>query len=217
LLDYLASELIKNGWRLKPIHKLIMTSAVYLQSNEVNPANMKVDPTNRLWWRHPTRRLEAEAIRDNLLAVAGTLDLKMFGPGTLDGNSPRRSVYLTVKRSQMIPLLQMFDVPEALQSIGERSVTTVPTQSLAFMNSPLVRGAAQKLAARVRAKTDVESIDQAYLIALSRRPTDGERSRMRSFIEQQTESYGKSPQAREQAVVDFCQVLLCLNEFIYVD
>jgi hypothetical protein len=217
LLDYLASELIKNGWQLKPIHKLIMTSAAYTQSNEVNPASLKIDPQNRLWWRHPTRRLEAEAIRDNVLAVAGTLDLKMYGSGSLDGNVPRRSVYLTVKRSQMVPLLQMFDVPEALQSIGERSVTTVPTQSLAFMNSPFVRGAAQKLAVRVRAKTDGESVEQAYLFALGRHPTDGERERMRSFIEQQTESYGKSPQAREQAVVDFCQVLLCLNEFIYID
>jgi hypothetical protein len=217
LLDYLARELIKNGWRLKPIHKLIMTSAVYMQSNKVNPTNLTLDSQNHLWWRHPTRRLEAEAVRDNILAVGGTLDPKMYGPGTLDGNSPRRSVYLTVKRSQMIPLLQMFDVPEALQSIGERSVTTVPTQSLAFMNSPLVRGAAQKLAVRVRAKTDAESIDKAYLIALARRPTDAERQRMSGFIAREAKSYGKMPQARDQALTDFCQVLLCLNEFIYVD
>ncbi|MSQ96942.1 MAG: DUF1553 domain-containing protein [Gemmataceae bacterium] len=227
LLDYLAKELVKNGWKLKPIHKLIMTSAVYMQSNEIGAqspgsadpglSRMKIDPANRLWWRHPTRRLEAEAIRDNLLAVAGTLDATMYGSGTLDGNSPRRSVYLTVKRSQMIPFLTMFDVPEALQSIGERSVTTVPTQSLAFMNSPLVRGAAQKLAARARAKTDEESVEQAYLIALARRPTDGERQRMTSFIARQAESYGKTPQARDQALTDFCQVLVCLNEFIYVD
>jgi hypothetical protein len=217
LLDFLARELIKNGWRLKPIHKLIMTSAVYMQSNESNPANVKADPANKLWWRHPTRRLEAEIVRDNLLAVAGTLDPTMFGPGTLDGNNPRRSVYLMVKRSQMIPFLQMFDVPEALQSIGERSVTTVPTQSLAFMNSPIVRTAAQKLAARVRAKTDAESIEQAYLTALGRRPTDTERQRMSAFVARQAESYGKTPQAREQAMVDFCHVLLCLNEFIYVD
>src|SRR5207247_11389835 len=115
-----------------------------------NEQTGKVEPAHKLWCPQPTRRLEAEAIRDSLLAVGGTLDPKMYGPGTLDGNTPRRSVYLTVKRSQMVPFLQMFDVPEALQSIGERSVTTVPTQSLAFMNSPLVRGAAQKLAMRVR-------------------------------------------------------------------
>ncbi len=219
LLDYLASELIKNGWRLKPIHKLIMTSAVYLQSNEINPSNMKTDPANKLWWRRPTRRLEAEAIRDSLLAVGGNIDLKMYGAGTLDANNPRRSIYLTVKRSQMIPFLTMFDVPEALQGIGERSVTTVPTQSLAFMNSPLVRGTAQKLAARVRTKdANVEpAIEQAYQIALARMPSQPERDRMRSFIERQAESYGKSPAARDLALTDFCQVLICLNEFIYVD
>jgi hypothetical protein len=215
LLDYLASELIGNGWKLKPIHKLIMTSSVYRQANALKPVNLKVDPQNRLCWRQSTRRLEAEAVRDSLLAVAGTLDAKMYGPGTLDANSPRRSVYLTIKRSQMIPLLQMFDVPEALQSIGERSVTTVPTQSLAFMNSPFVREAAQKLAARIRTKDG--SIDEAYSIALSRRPTDSERARMESFIARQAESYGATPAAREQALVDFCQLVLCLNEFIYVD
>src|SRR4029079_4740378 len=149
-------------------------SAVYMQGNEVDPEAQKIDPDNRLYWHRQPRRLEAEVIRDGALAGGGTLDTKAFGPGTLDGNSPRRSVYLTVKRSQLIPFLQMFDVPEALQSIGERSITTVPTQSLAFMTSPFVRNAAQKLAARVRAKTDSESIEQAYLIALGRRPTDGE-------------------------------------------
>lgn len=220
LLDWLARELIKNGWKLKPIHKLIMTSSVYRIAPDLNPVAQKIDPKNTLWWRHPTRRLEAEAIRDAVLAVAGTLDTKMYGPGTLDGNSQRRSVYLTVKRSQMVPLLQMFDMPEPVQSIGERSVTTVATQSLAFMNSPLVRGAAQKFAARIRPKTPAElgqAIDQAYLHALSRRPTESERERMQSFIERQAASYGSTPQARDQAFVDFCQIVLCLNEFIYVD
>jgi hypothetical protein len=222
LLDYLARELIKNGWRLRPIHKLIMTSAVYQLSPELNEAAQAADPKNALWWRHPTRRLEAEAIRDAVLAVSGTLDPKMFGPGTLDGNSQRRSVYLTVKRSQMVPMLQMFDMPEAMQSVGERSVTTVPTQSLAFMNSPLVRGAAQKFAARLKKPGSERSepsgyVDQAYLIALSRRPTNSERERMQSFIDRQAASYGMTPAARDQALVDFCQVMLCLNEFIYVD
>ena len=220
LLDYLANELIKGGWRLKPIHKLIMTSAVYMQSGATDAERIKADPANRLWWRQPTRRLEAEAIRDAVLAVGGSLDLTMYGRGTLDGNSARRSVYLTVKRSQMVPLLQMFDVPEALQSIGERSVTTVPTQSLAFMNSPFVRTAAQKFAQRLKPaaeKSASQAIEQAYLIALSRRPTEAEANRMHGFIERQAESYGKASQAREQAIVDCCQVLLCLNEFIYVD
>ena len=93
LLDYLAAELIKNGWKLKPIHKLIVTSAVYMQTGELHDAHLKVDPQNRFWWRYATRRLEAEAIRDSLLSVAGKLDPKMYGPGTLDGNNPRRSVY----------------------------------------------------------------------------------------------------------------------------
>ncbi len=220
LLDYLARELIKNNWKLKPIHKLIMTSAVYQLAPDVNARAQQADPKNLLWWRHPTRRLEAEVIRDAVLAVAGTLDAKMYGVGTLDANIPRRSVYLTVKRSQMVPLLQMFDMPEAMQSVGERSVTTVPTQSLAFMNSPLVRGAAQKFAARIKAKPADDSaalIERAYLTALARRPTESERERMQSFIDRQAASYGMTPAAREQAIVDFCQVMLCLNEFIYVD
>src|SRR5204863_2254747 len=100
------------------------------------------------------------------------------------------------------------------------SVTTVPTQSLAFMNSPFVRSAAQKLGQRLRPASEASmssAIEQGYLIALSRRPSDAEQQRMQAFIERQAESYGKTPQAREQAVVDFCQVLMCLNEFIYVD
>ena len=220
LLDYLARELINNGWKLKPIHKLIMTSAVYMQAGEVIQANMKSDPQNRLWWRRPGRRLEAEAIRDAILAVAGILDPKMYGPGTLDGNSPRRSVYLTVKRSQLNPLLQMFDAPEPIQSVGERNVTTVPTQSLAFLNSPFVRQAAAKVAGRIRSKspeTSNETIDLAYLTVLSRRPTETERNRMKVFLQRQTESYGNTPQARDRALADGCHVLLCLNEFIFVD
>src|SRR5207244_2953369 len=138
------------------------------------------------WWRRPGRRLEAEAIRDALLAVSGTLDKTMYGPGTLDANNARRSVYLTVKRSQMVPFLQIFDVPETIQSIGERSVTTVPTQSLAFMNSTLVRQRAEKLAQRVSSGRTgslddgnvSQMIDDAYLLSLTRRPTSGDRERM---------------------------------------
>jgi hypothetical protein len=219
LLDWLAGELIRNGWRLKPIHKLIVTSAAYAQASETTPDGLRVDPQNHLLWRRTPHRLEAEAIRDALLAVSGSLDTTMYGPGSLDGNILRRSVYLTVKRSQMIPLLQIFDAPEAIQSIGERPTTTVPTQALAFMNSPFVRQRAEKFAQRIRKPTEPldNAIDQAYRLALTRLPTGTERLRMQAFIEKQAESYGKNPKATDQALIDFCQVLLCLNEFVYID
>ena len=218
LLDYLAQELIRGGWKLKPLHKQIMLSAAYMQAGDVRPEALKLDPTNRLWGRRPPMRLEAEAVRDALLAVGGSLDRTPYGPGSLDVNTPRRSVYLMVKRSQPVAMLQMMDAPEAIQSIGERSLTTVPTQSLAFMNSPLVRKQADNLARQLSplaSKSVGDAIDQAYLTVLGRRPVAVERERMLSFIDRQTASYGSS--GRDQAVADCCQVLLCLNEFVYVD
>jgi len=220
LLDYLASELIKGGWKLKPIHKLIMTSAVYMQGGQATEAALKADPQNKLWGRRPARRLEAEAIRDGMLAVSGTLDAAMYGPGTLDENGPRRSVYLTVKRSRLIPLLQMFDAPEAIQSIGGRQTTTVATQALAMMNSPFVRLRAEKFAQRVRPKTAEalpQAVDDAYRVALARLPSATERERMLAYVAQQIEGHGKNPKALDLALTDFCQVLLCLNEFVYID
>jgi hypothetical protein len=219
LLDYLAAELIRGGWKLKPIHKLIMTSAAYQQGSDPNDAAVKVDPQNRLWWHVPPRRLEAEAIRDSLLVAGGSLDLKMFGPGTLDENSSRRSIYLTVKRSRLLPMLQAFDAPEPIQSVGERSLTTATTQALMMMNSRLVRAQAEKLARVVLPATTAEvpqAIEKAYRIALGRLPNDGERQRMVEFILRAAED-GKGPKGVETATADFCQVLLCLNEFLYVD
>jgi hypothetical protein len=221
LLDYLASELIRGGWKLKPLHKLIMTSSVYTQAGVENSSNLAVDPDNKLWWRRPSRRLEAEAVRDALLAVSGTLQPDMYGPPTADENSPRRSVYLRVKRSQPIPLMQLFDAPEAIQSIGQRQLTTVATQALTMMNSPFMRQRAEQLAKRVRPTPAVElpgAVEEAYRIALSRRPTDAEKARMLAFIAQQAATYAGDPNAAaDMAVADFCQVLLCSNEFVYVD
>ena len=219
LLDYLAGELIKGGWKLKPIHKLIMTSAAYQQGSDANEAATKADPQNRLWWHVPPRRLEAEAIRDSVLAAGGSLDPKMFGPGTLDENSPRRSVYLTVKRSRLLPMLQAFDAPEPIQSVGERSLTTATTQALMMMNSRLVRTQAEKLSRVVLPATaaDVpQAVEKAYRIVLGRRPTDTEKQRMTAFILQGAGD-GKGAKGLETATADFCQVLLCLNEFLYVD
>lgn len=220
LLDYLAGQLIASGWQLKPIHRLIMTSSTYRQSGQVNEAGLRLDPENHLWWRCPPQRMEAEIIRDNLLAVAGTLDKTMYGPGTLDEANTRRSVYLKVKRGSLIPLLQLFDAPDAIQSIGERGVTTVPPQALALMNSPLIRQLAKKLAVRAKSEgktTPEELVDFTYWLALSRAPSEIERERMTSFITTQAISYGNGESGVQTAIVDYCQLLLCMNEFVYVD
>ncbi|HND51019.1 MAG TPA: DUF1549 and DUF1553 domain-containing protein, partial [Pirellulaceae bacterium] len=137
LLEWLASELVRGGWRLKPLHKQLVLSAAYRQDSIVDAANRERDPDNRLFWHHKPKRLEAEAIRDALLSVGDSLDATMYGPSVLD-NTSRRSVYLRVKRSELIPLMTMFDAPEPTQSIGERISTTVPTQALAMMNAPFV-------------------------------------------------------------------------------
>jgi Protein of unknown function (DUF1553)/Protein of unknown function (DUF1549)/Planctomycete cytochrome C len=219
LLDWLAVDLIHNGWTLKRLHKMMVMSAVYMQASRFDVEALKVDPQNRLWGRMSVRRLEAESIRDALLEVSGSLTRTLYGPGTLDANSTRRSIYLTVKRSQPILMMQMFDAPETIQSVGERSQTTLPTQALALMNSPFVRQRAEKLAQRIRPKAGALStaVEEAYRITLARPPNETERQRMLAFIERQTDSRGKTPAARDQAFTDFCQALLCLNEFVYVD
>jgi hypothetical protein len=220
LLDYLATELIRGGWKLKPIHKLIMSGSVYMQTSESNDAGVQADPANKLWWRRPARRMEAEVIRDSMLAISGTLDHKMFGPGSLNQQDRRRSVYLKVKRGTLIPMLQLFDAPDAMQGIGQRTITTVPPQALAMMNSPFVRQLAEQFSKRVRPNADKsleQTVDDAYAIALCRPPTVDERSLMLTFIKNQAESYGNAAAGTDTAVTDFCQLMLCLNEFLFVD
>ena len=220
LLDWLARELVKGGWKLKPIHKLIVTSAVYQQANDVRPENLKIDPENRFLWHFKPRRLEAEIIRDALLAVGGSLDLTMYGPSILE-DTPRRSVYLRVKRSELIGMMTTFDAPEPTQSIGERISTTVPTQALAMMNSPFVRQQAERMAQRVRASPGVAltaAIERAFQLAFSRLPSAAESGRMLSFVDEQRAALGGAPdQTTQAALVELCQVMLCLNEFVYVD
>jgi hypothetical protein len=220
LLEWLAQELVRQGWKLKPLHKAMMMSQAYQRSHAVSENELKLDPQNRQLWHYQTRRLEAEAIRDSLLAIGGNLDLTMYGPSLLD-NTPRRSVYLRVKRSELLPIMTMFDAPEPTQSIGERVSTTVPTQALALMNSPFVRQQAEKLAIRIRTSDEEPlpaAVDRAYQIAFSRNPTDPERARMLEFIELQRVAAGGDPkEGLRKALVEFCHVLLCLNEFVYVD
>ncbi len=215
LLDWLASELVKGGWRLKPLHKAMLLTAAYQQANDVSPANVKIDPENRFLWHRRPQRLEAEIIRDAVLAVGGSLDPTMYGPSLLD-NTNRRSVYLRVKRSELIPFMSIFDAPEPTQSIGERVSTTLPTQALTMMNSPFVRQQAEKLVARIRPtnETPLEvAIDRAYQFAFARQPSKDERDRMLGFVTQQTAANSDAT----IALTEVCQVLLCLNEFVYVD
>lgn len=220
LLDYLARELINNGWQLKPIHKLIMSSAVYQQSSASDNAKTKIDKDNELFWRRPVKRLEAEVIRDSLLAVGGVLDEKMYGPGTLDENSKRRSIYFTMKRSKLIPSLIIFDAPDGTTGVGERPTTTIAPQALHLLNNPQVRSYAHGLAKRIAPdeKASYErAIGNAYRITLSREATSDEIKDGLEFLKGQLASYAGKVDARHLALTDYCQTLMCLNEFVYVE
>jgi len=222
LLDYLADQLIRGGWRLKPIHKLIMTSETYQQSSKFDEVSFTADNDNRLLWRFEPRRLEAEAIRDTLLAVTGSLDQRMFGPGTLDESMRRRSIYFTMKRSQLIPTLQLFDAPEALVPIGDRTATTVGPQALWFLNNPHVRTWAELFADRMLPHLQQSprlAVEEVYRSALCRQPDDFERQAAINFLTQQIDSYRTAgdKEAGKLALTDFCQSILSLNELIYVE
>ncbi len=210
------------GWRLKAMHKLIMLSAVYQQSTTFDAAKSKLDPQNQFHWRRSPRRLEAEVIRDAMLSVSGSLDPTMFGPGTLDEAHKRRSIYFMVKRSRLIPMMQLFDSPEPLVSVGDRPSTTIAPQALMFLNNPNVRGYAHNFGKRLlpfAEKSPADAVRQGYLAATGRPPTDTELAEATAFLTQQTESYQSAakPNARELSLADFAQVLMSLNDFVYVE
>jgi len=202
-----------------------VTSATYRQSAAGAEAGRFQDPDNTLLWHRRPTRLEGESIRDALLAAAGTLDLTMHGRAGLDVNVPRRSIYLTVKRSEPIGFLQVFDQPEPVQPVGARGVATVPTQALAMLNSPFVRTAAEGLAARCRtalglapeAAAGEAAIDYCFMAAISRPPSDAERARFARLLAAREEIAGAEAAGRRAALADTCHLLFCLNEFVYVD
>ena len=213
LLDWLALELIENGWRLKPLHKQIVMSATYRQSAAHDAAKLKADPQNKLHWRRTPARLEAEVIRDSILKVSGRLDERMFGAGTLDERMLRRSIYFMIKRSKLIPSMQLFDSPEPLVSQGSRPVTIIAPQALHFMNNGQVRASAMELARLLKAQPDTAAaVTLGYQTVLGRAPTPKEQKSIASFIDVQEKSYTNN--GRELALADFVQVLFGLNEFI---
>ncbi len=219
LLDWLAVDLIQHGWKLKRLHKLILTSHVYMQSSQFDESRAKVDRENQFHWRRTPRRLEGEAIRDAMLAVSGRLDHTMYGPGTLNENMKRRSIYFFIKRSKLIPTMMLFDWPEHLSSIGRRSNTTIAPQALLFMNNPAARDYAKGFAERISKTKKSDAVTQGYQMAFGRSPTEQEKKLATAFIINQTKTYQqtKSKNAQQLALADFCQSLLSANEFVYVD
>ncbi len=221
LLDYLASELIRSGWKLKSIHKQIMLSAAYGQSSKADSAQALADHDNTLLWRYSPHRMEAEIIRDSMLSVSGKLDTKQFGPGTLDMQMNRRSIYFFTKRSQLIPMLSLFDSPDGLQDLALRNKTTVASQALLMLNSPIVRSYAEGLASKARlvgTKVD-DQVRAAYRECFSRGPSVEDLALAIEFIGQQQDDYAASGKTNsfELAMIDWCQAMMCLNEFVFVD
>jgi cytochrome c553 len=222
LLEWLAGDLVRGGWRLKRLHRTMVLSAVYQQDSRVDEEKARIDRDSRLVWRQTSRRLEAEALRDGLLAVSGVLDENFYGPGTLKESSKRRSIYFTVKRSQLIPMLQVFDWPDALQGLPERPSTTIAPQALMLMNDVQVRSWARAFASRaweVGGCDEAAAVRAAYRLALARDPDNEELAGALAFMNRQAATYTKasSPRSAPPAFVDLCQTIMCLNEFAYVE
>jgi len=218
LLDWMARDLIAHGWRLKRLHKLIMMSAVYTQSATTDVGKAETDVNNLYRWRWSPRRMEGEAVRDSLLEVGGMLDKRMYGPGSIRQDMRRRSIYFFIKRTELIPMMMLFDWPEHLVGIGRRPSTTIAPQALMFLNSPQARGYAEGFAGRLDGLEGPRAIRQAYRIAYGRPPNAGELADGEKFLGQQRQSYtteGKT-NADALALTDYCQTLLSLNEFLYI-
>jgi hypothetical protein len=178
LLDYLTQRFLEGGWSLKKLHREILLSATYRQTahRAVPELAAKIDPTNKYLWRFNPRRLDAEQVRDSMLAASGELDLKEGGPSA-DGNGTRRSIYTTKKRNSQNELLRSLDAPAGFASTSERQSTTTPTQALLLVNGDWPLARAQKLATRVK------SVEEAWQYALGRPPTAKEVEMAASFIE----------------------------------
>ena len=189
LLDWLAAQLQEQGGSLKAIHRLIVTSATYRQSSrsDLQPSAQLKDPENRLLWRGNVRRLEAEQIRDALLAATGALKLDASGPST-DFLTARRSIYSKALRNARDPLLDVFDLAEAFQSVAQRNVTTTSTQALLLFNSQMMLRHAKSFARRLEQEypsSDEEMVTAAYRLAFGRQPRPAELSAALKFLAQQ--------------------------------
>lgn len=230
LLDWLAAELTQPAdgrpWSVKHIQKLIVMSAAYRQDSRAVPEALAVDADNRLVWRRPRQRLEAESFRDAVLAVSGQLDLRLGGPGYRDfkisssGNNEtytvfdavgpefsRRTLYRTSVRTGTSPLLDVLDCPDPSVTTPKRSVTSTPLQALSLLNNKFMEHASERFAERLRRQAPDDAaaqIRRAYALAFARDPLPDELEFGQQF-------------ARQHGLPAYCLVLFNLNEFMYID
>ena len=226
------------------MHRLILLSNTYRQSSQINENAAAKDPENRLVWRMNPRRLEAESLRDSILAISGKLNNEMYGPGIYpridpdivntgsrprwpldardDESTWRRSVYIFVKRSVLLPLIEVFDCPATVVSGPVRAVSTVSPQALALMNNEFVLQQSGFFAERVEKEAGADrraQIIRAFKIALNREPRPNEIEWSVSFLNSQEAGYSerKNEKSQKAALRDFCHAIFNLNEFIYID
>lgn len=239
LLDWLALRFVEGGWSVKSLHRLIVLSATYQQSSQASDAMLQADPDNLLYGRRDLRRLEAEEVRDAVLAVSGQLDRTVGGPvlkvknrGYLfdhtskdltDYSSVRRSVYLPIIRNNLYDVFQLLDFPDASVPSGDRSTTVIAPQALLMLNSEIVLQASDKLAERLLADVEVDDADRVrrlYRTAYSREATAEEVTEGLSFQQSLAAALPRDESDpaghRIAAWSGLCQVVLAANEFLYL-
>ena len=240
LLDYLATQLVANGWKLKPIQRMILTSNAFKMGSQVSPQAAMKDPENDLLSHFDLRRLTAEELRDSILGISGNLNLKKVDgpsiypviprevlagqsvPGSGWGKSTpeeaaSRSVFVFVKRSLALPILQVFDAPDPDSPCASRFTTTQPAQALALINSEFAGEQAKILAADVAKKSSASPADKVSEIlrrTLQRQPKPDEIERGTTFVK---DSMNKDSLNEEDAIRRFCLIAFSLNEFIFLN
>jgi hypothetical protein len=213
LLDWLAAEFMKRGWSMKEMHRLIMTSSTYRMSSTPDLANAKIDPDNHFLWRMPSRRMEGELVRDNLLYASGDLDETMGGPDidhTKGLTSKRRSVYLQIAAEKEVEFLKIFDGPSVTECYM-RHPSVVPQQALALANSDLALREAKTLAGAIKDEKLDDFIDTAYRRVLARDPKPDEKKLCEDFLASE-EKKSSAARARQNLVL----VLFNHNDFVTI-
>jgi hypothetical protein len=234
LLDHLAAEFVKNGWSTKALIRSLVLSRTYQMSSHSTEADLS-DPNNEFWHRMPIKRLEGEIIRDALLTVSGRLDSKPYGPsvpihltefmqgrgrpgasGPLDGNG-RRSIYISVRRNFLSPMMLAFDTPSPFSTVGRRTVSNVPAQALILMNDPFVVQQADRWVDRLMSEssqTTEQRLDRMYLMAFGRHPSSADSAEAIAFL---TSEGAGQPEADRDAWRHLCHVLFNVKEFVFVE